>query len=911
MGFFKSAFNFVKKTVKVVVDPIIDIGTSVVKAVISPFTGAFDLPDLNIDTGVASDTIKAATTVDFNGANRTIPVLYGNRIEVATIPVFIGTHGDNSADTSKQYLYMAAIISQGFHGTNQDTAVDPIMGSLLSRMTIDGKPVNLNGLTNTANDNYSAGYDGSTALGVTDNDGGIFASGLGGTQPTQHTITRGTFANRLKIQYFDGSSDQPVSSLLREHPDWNDDQNTLSGMHYVALRFELKSADEVVSGSPGSDGDGTYGNPYGNVPAVVVTTSGRSTPNLMSGKASDPGYEEKFQTSYTDNDLTRYMSYHKPLKTPIFNGDLDAFDGTVNDRAREARLSVNSDTEIQVRRFFNFQSEKFNTGATQPFNVHNKLQELGWTNDYVFFFPGLVTGSYNSDSTSVTTTFGGSSDGTDGMIWLKNVGGSHYKIISKIPRDLTTTVTSSEVTLFGYDGDITSTINSETPTNSNLSAGTAVYRFYAEDLELNKIRSYIEDDGYTAQLRIRNRDTNLNSVYDIQGIDYTSGNTHIDLSIVNEDSSAVATDFYTTVPLDSEIYVEIKTGSTNTNKLPASWDISFASGYLTDGLTHQGYRCDTNVVEYILDYLLNPNYGCGLSLDQIDQKSFQTAAIAMDRIPEYYDFDNTIFYMGSGVDFQSANTAEYMSGENATDGTVNGYIIRTANNGYDRQFIIDTGKTFLDNINQMLSSIGAYMVFVDGKYKIILENAGDPEDSERIPPVTALPITLITDDNIIESAGISTPSINDRFNQIKIDYTDITNNSQPASILTPDPLEDSTDIRTNYLNEDGGKILEGAFSQPGIFDPVTAKKYGTLLLKKSRGQPRLTIQINPVGMNIIPGDFIRIDSDSLGVNDVYRVTDVSVNPDNTIALNAIKHVPEFYDTTDTGQVFEAQRPVLE
>jgi hypothetical protein len=138
----------------------------------------------------------------------------------------------------------------------------------------------------------------------------------------------------------------------------------------------------------------------------------------------------------------------------------------------------------------------------------------------------------------------------------------------------------------------------------------------------------------------------------------------------------------------------------------------------------------------------------------------------------------------------------------------------------------------------------------------------------------------------------------------------LVDNSQPNSILTPDPILDSTDIRTNYLNEDGGKVLEGNFSFPGIFDPVTARKHGTLLLKKSRGQPQISFQCSAIGINVAPGDFIRIDSTALDIDDVYRVTDTSLNPDNTVSINCIRHVPDFYDVADTGQIFEAQRPVL-
>ena len=903
MGFLKKAFNFVKKTVQTVIDPIINIGIAVVKAVISPFTGAFDLPDISIDAGYGSDTIKAATTVDFNGANRAIPVLYGNRIETATIPVFVGTHGDNSADTSKQYLYMAAIISQGFHGSNQEVTSNGAMGSLLSRMTIDSKPVNLNTLLNTINPNYTLG-----AGGATNNAGGIFASGLGGTQPAQHTIGRGTFANRLKIQYFDGSSDQPASSLLREHPDWDDDQNTLSGMHYVALRFELKSANEVITGGLYGDGDGTYGNPYNSIPAVVVTVSGKSTPNLMSGKNDDPGYEERFHTSYSEKARSTYMSYHRPLNSPDYLGALASGETPVVSRT----YTVGSDTSIELRRFLNYHPTKYSNGSLQDINIHDILFNFGWTSDYVFFYPSTITGA------GATTTYGGvtvsNGDANYGIMWLKHVGAGHYQFVSKVPADVTIGAVTGTLTFFGYNdtaGNFEERINATYP-GENLGSDTAEYRFYAPDWYLQTISNKI-NAGNDAFLRVRHRASNTNDLYTITSALWNSANNFITVGIVNDDSSKPADAVYTTVPVDSEIYIEIADGSANTDKFPATWDISFANGYKVDGLTHEGYRCDTNVIEYIVDYLLNPNYGVGMSIDQIDKQNFISASIAMDRIPNAWNFDSTIFYMGRGSDtYKAPVIAAYMYGENAVHSLMNGYIVRTSNNSYDRQFKIDTTRTFIENINIMLSSVGAYMTYVDGKFKIQIENAGDLEDSERILPITALPIAAkITDDEILEGVGISTTAMNDRFNQIKLDYTDLTNNSQPASILTPDPVDDSTDIRQNYLNEDNGKILETSFSAAGIFDPVTAKRYATLLLKKSRGQPRVDMQVSPLGIRIIPGDFIRIDSSVLGINDVYRVTDVIVNPDNTIVLNAIRHIPDFYDITDTGQVFEAQRPVLE
>ena len=101
-SFVKKVFRAPVRIVKAIVDPVLDFATNTFKAIISPFTGGFDLPDVSVNVDAGTNEIKAATSVDFSAANRAVPVLYGHKIESGTIPVFIGTFGDNSADTSRQ-----------------------------------------------------------------------------------------------------------------------------------------------------------------------------------------------------------------------------------------------------------------------------------------------------------------------------------------------------------------------------------------------------------------------------------------------------------------------------------------------------------------------------------------------------------------------------------------------------------------------------------------------------------------------------------------------------------------------------------------------------------------------------------------------------------------------------------------
>ena len=95
-----------------------------------------------------------------------------------------------------------------------------------------------------------------------------------------------------------------------------------------------------------------------------------------------------------------------------------------------------------------------------------------------------------------------------------------------------------------------------------------------------------------------------------------------------------------------------------------------------------------------------------------------------------------------------------------------------------------------------------------------------------------------------------------------------------------------------------------------MFDKHTAGKYARLLLKKSRGQPTLSFTCNAIGINFIPGDFIRCNFEVLKINDVYRIIETSINTDHTVSLTAMKHDPEFYDITTDGDAFVGRKDIM-
>lgn len=893
MGFLKKLIpKEIRKPVKAIVDPIIDLGTSAVKAIISPFTGAFSLPDISTDFNVGNELVKAATTVDFRGANRAVPVLYGNNIEIATIPVFVDTWGDNSADTSRQYLYMAAIISQGFHASN--TASDGInetSGCFINRITIDGKPVNINN-TGSATSTNPAYTDDSTANTETY---GVLASGKGGNQPRTYTIDRGTFANRLQFQVFDGSSDQPVSTLLSQHPKWGSDF-TLSGFHYIALRFEIKAADEVVTGKSG-DGEGTFPNPYGAVPAVVVTTCGRNTPNIIAGSNTiSPYWRERFSDMIGDQNDSD-LSFHRRLDQPDADGAFSSIYSSntiiTNDFAARTQFDFT----------YEFDYDKQTSVSVQADNIHTVIYDNRATINrapYIFLQLGTL------DSTVFTAY-------TDAGFWMKNVGGDHYRFLNSFAKDYTF---GDGSTLGAYriivpDPTQTFSFSNLDETYPAPVNGNAVYRFFANDSVLLQIDQELSN-GDSCFLRVRNPYTGTNERYPVVGhTALNSADGYIDLHLTNSDSSALPENFHTTVANDAQVIFEKNESSifVPDSIHPANWDEVFASGYLKEGLTLHGYTCDGNPVEMLLDYLLNSDYGVGLSLDQLDRASWVKAAIACDRYIPGSGSGVRVFYGQSQfVETSDVEQDEYLDGENANPGTRRGTNGEFNFNGYDRQFIIDTSKTHLDNVNLMLSSIGAQMPFINGKYHLQLENAGvetrsDQTNTDTVP-LTALTLSAsITEDNIIDSFNITTATLNDTYNSIKLDYTDLLFHSQPNSMIKPDPVTESATKTT--LQSLDGKVLESNFSIPSINHYRTAEQMATLLLQKSRSQPVANFSVNAIGYNITPGDFVRLDMSTRGINDVYRVTDVSIQYDNTVLITAIRHLPELYhfiegDVSTTG-----------
>jgi hypothetical protein len=314
-----------------------------------------------------------------------------------------------------------------------------------------------------------------------------------------------------------------------------------------------------------------------------------------------------------------------------------------------------------------------------------------------------------------------------------------------------------------------------------------------------------------------------------------------------------------------------------------------------------GYDVSGNPVEHLLDYMLNDRYGAGIDINKIDKDSFINAAVACGRSrPETTNsfFATNLFStVFSGNATYPAVKLNRIVGKD-TDSRV--YDLTYNNTPYYRQYTIDTGGTHLQNINRMLSSIGGIMPFVNGKFKLIIENAGTTDNSFDIPSVADLKGSstfTFTDDNIVDGITFSGGALENTFNQIKLDYTDIENRSQSNSVVWP--LKTDTQYST-FKRQDNDVDLIGSVTNAGIVNGSHAAHYAKVLVNKSRQQQNISFKTTESATNLVPGDIIRVNSAVLSIDHLFRIQQITLDQYGDIEISAFRHYPEAYNFDDAN-----------
>lgn len=279
-------------------------------------------------------------------------------------------------------------------------------------------------------------------------------------------------------------------------------------------------------------------------------------------------------------------------------------------------------------------------------------------------------------------------------------------------------------------------------------------------------------------------------------------------------------------------------------------------------------RYSTNPAECLLDYLRNPRYGKGLVNDDIHWDSWIKSANKCN------------------------TTVNYINGQSYAG------PILTCN------YVVETGQTLLNNVKTMLMGFRAYMPYVQGKYKLRIEDAGNELDI--LSGVANVVMTATTKPypknqfvgNVTDIVGDITYTGIDKTNKktsYTVTYVDPDQKWSNQQVVWPETEQE----RQEYILKDGGRENPGEATFPTLTNYAMAKDMARLLFNKSRRQETLSITVTSEGMELEPGDNIRVEGNILNFNTgsliiPWRVVSVKLNDNMTVSLGLVKNPDDIY-----------------
>lgn len=237
----------------------------------------------------------------------------------------------------------------------------------------------------------------------------------------------------------------------------------------------------------------------------------------------------------------------------------------------------------------------------------------------------------------------------------------------------------------------------------------------------------------------------------------------------------------------------------------------------------------------IRDYLTNTRYGRGIPSSMIDDASFIAAA-------NYCDESVT------------------KGGESSTRYTCNG--------------VVDTNKTSLDIIRELLTSCRGFLVFSGGKYRLVL-------DKPETPSFT------FNEDNIVGQWQINLGSKQTTYNRIRAQYFNPERSWQGDIAVI-----DSEILRT----QDSNLMLEREITLPYTTDAATATQIATMALNQSRQQVTCSFNATIEGLRAEIGDVVYVThSTPAWSNKAFRIMSMVISNTTEVSVSLLEYDDTVYD----------------
>ena len=276
------------------------------------------------------------------------------------------------------------------------------------------------------------------------------------------------------------------------------------------------------------------------------------------------------------------------------------------------------------------------------------------------------------------------------------------------------------------------------------------------------------------------------------------------------------------------------------------------SGLIVNDLaTVKSYPC-VNPASQLYEVLVNHIIGKGLTIDLIDKASFVRAANICKTQVETY--------LGSGI-YQDLFTSNC---------------------------ILDTSKSILDNVNDLLRLMRAWLPVVDGKLTLIIEADDPPVD-----------YALIENQNVIEMSPITNSSKSNRYNRVVVTYVDPDSFWSKQDVFYP---EKGTVLAADWLDEDNGVRLEKKIKLEGCTNHYEALRFAKAFAGVSRQQLRTRLLCSPGTFRLDVGDIVPVThSFPKWKGKLFRIEEKERYENGDVSFLIREHQPNLYDWANTGE----------
>ena len=196
---------------------------------------------------------------------------------------------------------------------------------------------------------------------------------------------------------------------------------------------------------------------------------------------------------------------------------------------------------------------------------------------------------------------------------------------------------------------------------------------------------------------------------------------------------------------------------------------------------------------------------------------------------------------------------------------------------YTTNLVLESDNSTIDNSAEILKTMKGSLPFVNGKYKLLMEEEGTS-------------VMTFNDDNILGGVNLGWADRSKRTNRVTVKFPNENKGYQDDTVSWPAA---HSALHVAYKAADNDEDLHSEFELIGVTDFYQARDMAEFAVRESRSQEYVTFKTQPQAMALECGDVITVSNDALDiVNKLYRVRETSMNADLTVTVKA-----QIYDAT--------------